>query len=77
MIPVIGLLLCGYIIVRMVEIIGRPDTRHLLAFLSIAVAIGAVAGIVYFCAVGGIVEALTSGADAPLVTDTTATPFTP
>lgn len=71
MIPVLGILICGYIIVRMAEIVARRDSHHLLNLLAITMIIASLAGAAWLAVTGGLVDALNSSAGSAIVTDTT------
>lgn len=73
MIPVIGLLLCGYIIVRMVEIVSAKDRRTgLLEVLALLMVLASLAAGFYFASAGGLADALETP-PSPIITDTTTT----
>lgn len=70
MIPVLGLLVCGYIIVRMVELMSRKGVSALEFTMAGVLVVGCVGAAAYFLLVGGI----TSAPRPVVVTDTVASP---
>jgi hypothetical protein len=52
LIPVLGVLVSAYIVVRMLELVGRDDRSDVVRFLAGVVMVGGVLGIAYFVWVG-------------------------